>query len=353
MRILLVGDHPPPHGGISVHVAGLAAALRDASCDVRVLDVARPAKASPPSGVVPARDPLHVAGTIVGWARRGYLVHVHVSGHNAPSWWLAAASTWLSRPFGPSVVTVHSGLAPAHLARASARWRARLACTPASRVLCANEDIQRALRRCDVRPGRLEVLPAFVHAHGPLPPPPAAFAALRRSCSVVLVAALGHGPEYGRSLLVETIAQLAHARSDLGVCTIGAGADGELRQRLGALLGERALSLGEIDHREALAVFAEADVLLRPTLADGDSVCVREALSLGARVVATSVAPRPEGVRVAAPLPAELAAATLRAFEAGRSDRPRALLSAHRRLLEIYAALLAPELRLVPAHGAP
>lgn len=48
-----------------------------------------------------------------------------------------------------------------------------------------------------------------------------------------------------------------------------------------------------------LPVFASPDVIyVRPTKTDGDSLSVREALALGARVVASNVAPRPEGTEV-------------------------------------------------------
>jgi hypothetical protein len=43
-------------------------------------------------------------------------------------------------------------------------------------------------------------------------------------------------------------------------------------------------------------VIAACDVFVRPTLADGDSVSVREALALGRVVVASAVGHRPEGV---------------------------------------------------------
>lgn len=44
------------------------------------------------------------------------------------------------------------------------------------------------------------------------------------------------------------------------------------------------------------AVWKEADVYIRPTYTDGDSVAVREALDLGVQVVASDVCRRPDGV---------------------------------------------------------
>ncbi|MHB8418019.1 MAG: glycosyltransferase [Myxococcales bacterium] len=348
MRILLVGDFPPPQGGISVHVAGLASALAGEGWEVRVLDVARPPKRLAPQGVTAAHSRFQVAWAVAAAASRGFLVHVHVSGHNAPSWSLALASTWLSHAFGPSIITVHSGLAPAYLRRWDRRWRARVACSAAARVLCANDDIQRALRRCDVRPGRLEVLPAYLGAEGALALPDA-FLALRRSCRRILVVALGEGPEYGQGLLVETLERIAPSFPGLGICAIGRGADAALGRRLAALLGERALVLGEVSHGEALGLFAQADVFLRPTLADGDALSLREALARGAAAVATSVVPRPEGTLVAPPNSPAFADAVLRALDAGRSNGPRTFASAHRRLGQIYRALLTSKPRLAAA----
>ena len=50
-----------------------------------------------------------------------------------------------------------------------------------------------------------------------------------------------------------------------------------------------------MDHEACLALISACDVFLRPTLEDGDSISVREALSLGVPVVASRVGTRPAG----------------------------------------------------------
>lgn len=70
-----------------------------------------------------------------------------------------------------------------------------------------------------------------------------------------------------------------------------------LRQRTGATTwSEVSMNLAS---SEITDVLSSCGVFLRPTEWDGDSVIVREALSLGARVVASDVCPRPAGVELA------------------------------------------------------
>src|SRR5206468_8524119 len=75
---------------------------------------------------------------------------------------------------------------------------------------------------------------------------------------------------------------------------------------------------GELHRSQALAVMAACDIFVRPTLADGDSVSVREALALGRTVVATEVGTRPPEVRLVPPGDAKALAAALLECAAGR-----------------------------------
>jgi glycosyltransferase involved in cell wall biosynthesis len=68
----------------------------------------------------------------------------------------------------------------------------------------------------------------------------------------------------------------------------------------------------DLSPEQVSAVLAGAGVFLRPTSWDGDSVIVREALALGARVVASDLAPRPRGVELAGIEPGAVAEAVLR-----------------------------------------
>ena len=55
------------------------------------------------------------------------------------------------------------------------------------------------------------------------------------------------------------------------------------------------LLAGDVPHDVTLRAIEQSDALLRTTLYDGDSICVREALHLGTPVIATDNGMRPLG----------------------------------------------------------
>src|SRR5919206_3387789 len=112
MRIALVGDYPPPHGGVSVHVAALERALRARGDEVRVLDVGKGDHDGP--GVEPARGALRYGAALARAAAGRWLLHVHTNGANPKSWLVAAAAPRARPPGAPRPgLPPHPGLCPA------------------------------------------------------------------------------------------------------------------------------------------------------------------------------------------------------------------------------------------------
>jgi glycosyltransferase involved in cell wall biosynthesis len=104
-------------------------------------------------------------------------------------------------------------------------------------------------------------------------------------------------PEYGFDLLVSGLVRLSRRYPSFGCLVMGSGeqlAEAEKRV-LDSGLKDNILLLGDVDHEICLALLSRCDVFLRPTLADGDSISVREALSLGIPTVASRVGTRPAG----------------------------------------------------------
>jgi len=61
-------------------------------------------------------------------------------------------------------------------------------------------------------------------------------------------------------------------------------------------LGDRIFLAGDLEHELCLALMSRSAVFVRPTFRDGDSISVREAVSLGVHVIASNVGTRPDGV---------------------------------------------------------
>jgi len=135
--------------------------------------------------------------------------------------------------------------------------------------------------------------------------------------------AYAHHPSrvYGRQVLFEALARLRTRVPHLGLAMFGvetaSGAAREDARRAG--VDDLVEDLGELPHLEAMAVMEHASAFVRPTLADGDALTVREALALGTPCVASDVSTRPEGTIVfRGGDPADLAAKLLEAFSGPR-----------------------------------
>lgn len=344
LRVALVGDWPPPHGGLSVHVAALAGHLAARGVDVRVLDIGRGHHAA--ADVRRARGPRRYALALAGVAAEGRLVHVHTNGANPRSWLVALAGGRARCATAPrGVLTIHSGLCPAWLA-ASPRRRglAAWACAAYGRVVAVSEAIAAAIAGAGVPSRRIAVLPPFspsMLSPGAAPPALAPFRAARRP---LFAAALAPGRTYGADVLRAAFAVVRARLPGAGLVAFGPGTE--------ALAGEGVLALGDVPHGAALAVIAAADVFVRPTRADGDAVSVREALALGTAVVASAAGHRPPGCLLVPPDDmAALAAGMERAAAAPRAAARLAGPDPFDALDAMYRTLAAP--RPLPDGGSP
>ena len=173
---------------------------------------------------------------------------------------------------------------------------------------------------------RMEVLPAFLGDGNPevsLDPQLLAWIGRHRP---LFSTVLFFRPEYGFDLLVAALARLRRLYPSLGCLVMGSGeqrAEAEKRVRE-AGLEESMLLLGDVDHDACLALMSACDVFLRPTLEDGDSISVREALSLGVPVVASRVGARPAGAILFRPGDVEEMVARVELAMAAPEKRPTA-----------------------------
>jgi hypothetical protein len=348
-KVLVVGDFPPPYGGVAVHVELLQRAVRARGGICDVLDIGK--GQLPADGVVPAGGYLSFALVLARYALRGYRIHVHTSGANPKSWMLAAACAAagkLSR--AAPIVTFHSGLGPAWLAQDA--LRARVACAVGNSfgvAIAVSDEIRAALVSCGVSRDKIEVLQAFSPSDLEPGAPPCGFRELRAEAAPLYCAMLAPGDVYGTEPLLRAFASVHAVEPRARLALYGPGTL-DLAQTIVRLCGPASAAVkafGELHRPQALALIAGCDVFVRPTLADGDSVSVREAVALGRTVVATSVGTRPPEARLV--LPGDIAALVGALRDAGSEHAtlrlaPQPGVDCIDRLLELYG---------VPASAAP
>jgi len=228
-----------------------------------------------------------------------WFLHVHTNGHNRKSW-LIALICGVAAQFGPgATLTLHSGVAPEYL-RGGPEWRrtmVRLACVLYERIVCVNEEIAMALMSLGVPAQQLEITPAYLAVKPSEASIPEDIESWMRLHSPVLSAALFFRPEYGFELLVRAVSILRRRYSGVGCLVMG---DDENRAEAEAFIARQGVRntmflAGDVDHEVCLTLMSRCSVFVRPTFHDGDSISVREAMSLGIPVVASKVGTRPEG----------------------------------------------------------
>jgi glycogen synthase len=335
MRVLLIGPRPPPHGGISVHVSGIQRQLLASGVTCRVLDMSL------------VRPGWGFGLAVLRHALQGWTLHLHTNGHNVKSWLVAFACGLAGQARGGCILTLHSGMVPGYLENAPS-WRRRLTaltCSLYKQVICVSPAIRSAILSLGLERHLIEVLPAFLSTEKPgVSPEPELLSWIGRHrprFSTVLF----FRPEYGFDLLVAALARLKHLYPSLGCLVMGSGEQREeaVKRVQEAGLEENVLLLGDVNHDACLALMSACDVFLRPTLEDGDSISVREALALGVPVVASRAGTRPPGAILFHPGDVEEMVAKVELALAVKGGKQPQAAGCMDRLLEIYRQVDGPK----------
>jgi glycogen(starch) synthase len=335
MKILLIGPYPPPHGGVSVHVSGIHLQLIAAGVPCRVLDTSRD------------RPGLGFGIVLLRHAWRGWTLHLHTNGHNLNSWLVALGCGLAGQSSGGCILTLHSGMAPGYL-RAAPRWGRRLAafvCSLYMRVVCVSDGVRNALLSLGLPPHRTEIVPACLKTERPeVSLDPSILAWIGRH-QPLLSTTLFFRPEYGFDLLASAVARLRLRYPSVGCLVMGSGEQREEAERRIRETGleENVLLLGDVDHDACLALMSVSDVFVRPTLEDGDSISVREALSLGVPVVASRIGTRPAGAILFQPGDLGEMLSKVEQAMAMKRDGEAPSAGCMDRLMEIYQQVTAPK----------
>ena len=299
-HICLIGPVPPPWGGVQTHIMGLRERVQAQGDRCSIINLTRHRQ--------PEHDDLYFPGTprevIATLGRlRPDIVHVHFGGHlfaRQAALFIVLAARRHTR----NLFTFHSGGYPAsdEGVRASPFSLRGVALRQLDAVIGVNAQLVETFRRYGVKSGQLHLIEPYadgldraVVVQEPLPDAIEAFVANHQP--FLLTVGLLE-PEYGLEVQLEAFTSVRQRHPNAGLVLIGSGS---LQATLRAAVDahperEHILLAGDVPRPKTLAAIARADLLLRTTHYDGDALSVREALSLGTRVLATNNGMRPAGV---------------------------------------------------------
>jgi glycogen(starch) synthase len=298
--VFLVGGVPPPVGGITVHIGRLAALLSRSGFDVEVFDTTggkRPVEGESYRARI-WRGP---AWWTMAWLMmrilllRPQVVHWHVSNLRRAGWLLTPMRSMAH--LATTFLTVHSGHFPERFNAAPKKFQNRFAalCRSTAAIIGVSDAIARTIRELpQVDQRTVRVIPAYLSEENAGP-------SRRRDNSTSLVGIVcGFGTAlYGWDTLFDVLKNQHIAKWHWVFYTIFdepymAGVIARAEKTVhGTLHVHRDLTPGAFNE-----LLKSSDVLIRPTLTDGDSVVVREALALGLSVLASDAVARPSDCTV-------------------------------------------------------
>jgi glycosyltransferase involved in cell wall biosynthesis len=297
VRLVQVGAYPPPYGGVTVHLMRLHRHLLDAGLHNTIIDLSGVPKDVP--GVVSL--PWSEATAYLERIPRS-VVHFHnfAPGNAGVYGRLSSRHVTLlslhNERFGDELAALDP------LRRRIAAWRLRRI----HQIVVDSEHCRDLASGIWGRRAAIRVIPEFIPpARVPSLTDPVALK-LRARCRYLLAGnawriEVHRGQDlYGLDLLVELARRLVHDRGlDVGVVLLLPGGEASDMQPLldrvrDAGLADRFAVITE-PLEEASSLWRVADVVVRATNTDGNSLTVLEALAVGTPVVASDCVERPAG----------------------------------------------------------
>lgn len=300
--LAIVGMYPPPYGGVGIHLKRLVSYLDNTDLDY-VLYNTSPARA------------VHPKIVNVGWSLRWYfklllfcrhkVIHCHTG-----RWWprIMLAFIGLLHPV-KIMYTAHSYAFCEEFLNGNKlrKWTVQTVLKRAATIIAVNRTIKAELLKIGIQEEKVPLIPAFI-------PPPSEEGTdevpikVREFCKDMhpILAANGafvrrDGQDvYGLETMTTMMDSLVQVYPKAALIVYVVTRPGSDKSRFGELISRVETSalkshiLFYDSNQEFYPVLKLADVFLRPTLADGDALSIREALQMGVPIVASDVVKRPE-----------------------------------------------------------
>ena len=299
MRVLQLGPYPPPHGGVENNLVAIHRYLQEKGYSAQVINITRHRK-SEGDGIY---YPKHWLGLLWLLLRLRFdIVHLHIGGDFTLRL-RALAYLCCSIPRSRAVLTLHAGGLPSSKQGRRARTRsvAGFVLRRFDRVIAVNTEIERLLHRFGLKPERVRIIqPHTLPSSLPDRGMPEALNRFYELHDPVLLTVSGLEREYDLPPQINALGVILQRHPKAGLAIIGSGSNEEILRKLivGKPYAQNVLICGDLPHEDVLLAIRACGIFLRTSLYDGDSISVREALHLGAPVIATDTGMRPAGVHL-------------------------------------------------------
>ena len=168
LKILQIGNYPPPFCGWSVHTKLLVEEIRRRGhvCQVLNINENRKKRSNEYVGVQNAFDYLQ---KVIRFAVKGYRFQVHVNGQSKPGYVLALVAALVGRLASkPVALSWHGGLQQRFfpwLENGFPRWAFQMLFRLAGNILCNSTTVKQAIVAYGIDPARVTAIPGFSLQH--------------------------------------------------------------------------------------------------------------------------------------------------------------------------------------------
>lgn len=300
IKVLLVGPYPPPFGGLAVQLCEWQRYLsKQHGYECQVLNIGE-SRDTTIDGCVPTFGYWDFIKKLYKYCSDRYVIHLLTNGHNHKSWVCACVCAIVGlRNRRRTVLVFGSGNAPAYMKSAGPLMRivVRSSLRLGGHFICRNNEMREALLEYGAAFGKTALLPGFLGINNKSSKMnvPDEIQDFLREHDPVLGGTANLDHEYGIPLMLEVMEELCMRYPRIGLLVIGPSEDSKAKFTTSKILNSIHFT-GQLSNQTVLAVMSRLTVFLRPTYFDGDSLSVREALSLGIPVVASDTGLRPPGV---------------------------------------------------------
>jgi len=306
MKVLQIGNYPPPACGWSVQTKLLVEEIRRRGHVCHVLNINESRKTRS-AEYVDVQNGLDYLYKISRFALGGYHFQIHVNGQSKTGYALAILAAIVARLAGKTAtLSWKGGLAQKFFPREDhrqLRWAYRQLFRLAGRISCDSLPVKQAIESYGIEPGRVEAIPAFSVQNlnfQPVALSDETETFLGGHCPVFFCY-VSFRPEYKLPMLRRAMRRFRQAHPQAGFIWLGFPSKEmpAVRNYVSAWPDDERgglLLLGNLSHPEFLTLLSRCFAYLRTPVCDGVASSVLESLALGIPVIASDNGARPPQV---------------------------------------------------------